>query len=232
MEREYSTPTAFDRAIKKAVRLPGVEHGGGYRQALRDRFLCRVFAGGNETFALKGGSGLLARIPEARATKDLDFATNEKCSSEDALAEMEKMGIEVVELPDAREKTIFCGPNGMRKIPKQDGGFTPKRYLEELPARGAFVAHDEEEIEPAMVEHFKDCPVDDVVTYCTACDAGVKMGKRTPCRCSTWSPVWSDGVGRGNNGHLQRNQAKIGRFLLQMSVFRSAMVKRRDVSNA
>ncbi|MGI6033053.1 MAG: hypothetical protein ACOX69_06510 [Coriobacteriales bacterium] len=64
------------------------------------------------------------------------------------------------------------------ELPEQDGGFAPKRYLEELPARGAFVAHDEEEIEPAMVEHFKDRPVDDVVTYCIACDAGVKMGKK------------------------------------------------------
>ncbi|MGI6216397.1 MAG: hypothetical protein ACOYIK_02175 [Coriobacteriales bacterium] len=103
----------------------------------------------------------------------------DRANVQDAVRSLiEKMGIEVVELPDAREKTIFCGPNGMREIPKQDGGFAPKRYLEELPARGAFVAHDEAEIEPAMVEHFKDCPVDDVVTYCIACDAGVKMGKK------------------------------------------------------
>ena len=87
----YDTPAAFDRAIKKAVRLSGGNLGEGYRQALRDRFLCRVFADRNETFVLKGGCSLLARIPNARATKDLDFATNTKCSAQNALEEMKKI---------------------------------------------------------------------------------------------------------------------------------------------
>ena len=91
MELAYATPAAFDRAVKKAMRRSGVEPGEGYHQALRDRFLCRVFADENETFVLKGGSGLLARIPDACATRDLDFATNEKGSAEDALAEMERV---------------------------------------------------------------------------------------------------------------------------------------------
>lgn len=91
MNHAYPSPDAFDRAVKKAVRQSGMEPGVGYRQALRDRFLCRVFSGGNETFVLKGGSGLLARIPNARATRDLDFATKEKVSAADALAEMERV---------------------------------------------------------------------------------------------------------------------------------------------
>ena len=91
MEHAYPTPGAFDRAVKKAVRLSGAEPGAGYRQALRDRFLCRVFSGGNDTFVLKGGSGLLARIPDARATRDVDFATSERVSAADALAEMERV---------------------------------------------------------------------------------------------------------------------------------------------
>ena len=91
MEHAYPTPGAFDRAVKKAVRLSGAEPGAGYRQALRDRFLCRVFSGGNDAFVLKGGSGLLARIPDARATRDVDFATSERCSADDALAEMERV---------------------------------------------------------------------------------------------------------------------------------------------
>lgn len=91
MERAFNSPAAFDRAVKRAVRRAGVEPGEGYRQALRDRFLCRVFANGNESFVLKGGSGLLARIPDARATRDLDFATSGRRSAEDALGEMERV---------------------------------------------------------------------------------------------------------------------------------------------
>lgn len=74
MQRSFETPEEFDRALKRAVS----EFGGSgdlYRQMLRDRFLCRVFSGGDTGFVLKGGSGLLARIPDARATRDVDFAT-------------------------------------------------------------------------------------------------------------------------------------------------------------
>ena len=58
---------------KKAVRDRGGDPGDGYRQALRDRFLCRVFSDPDGRFILKGGSGLLARIPDGRATRDIDF---------------------------------------------------------------------------------------------------------------------------------------------------------------
>ena len=110
MEHAYPTPGAFDRAVKKAVRLSGAEPGAGYRQALRDRFLCRVFSGGNDTFVLKGGSGLLARIPDARATRDVDFATSERVSAADALAEMERVA--AIDLGDGgalgHELIRFC----------------------------------------------------------------------------------------------------------------------------
>lgn len=62
----YQTPAEFDRALKRAVREAGGDPGAGYRQALRDRFLCRVFRGGRSDLVLKGGSGILARIPDAR----------------------------------------------------------------------------------------------------------------------------------------------------------------------
>lgn len=90
MGSAYPTPAAFDRALKSAVRATGGNPGEGYRQALRDRFLCRVFHGDNTSFVLKGGSGMLARIPDARATRDLDFATARRPSVEEALKEMRR----------------------------------------------------------------------------------------------------------------------------------------------
>lgn len=69
----YETPQAFDRALKKAIAAAGGDRGERYRQMLRDRFLCRVFSAEGNELVLKGGSGLLARIPDARATRDIDF---------------------------------------------------------------------------------------------------------------------------------------------------------------
>lgn len=82
----YENSGQFDRALKKAVRSRGGDPGDGYRQALRDRFLRRVFSDPDARFILKGGSGLLARIPDSHATRDIDFATTTRESSESALA--------------------------------------------------------------------------------------------------------------------------------------------------
>lgn len=46
-------------------------------QARFDRFLSRVFAEGDRSgWLLKGGTGLLARVPEARRTQDVDLAAS------------------------------------------------------------------------------------------------------------------------------------------------------------
>lgn len=42
-------------------------------QLVFDRFLCRVFAEPDSGFGLKGGTGMLARIPQGRATEDVDL---------------------------------------------------------------------------------------------------------------------------------------------------------------
>lgn len=85
---EWTSADQVDRAIKRAAKEAGGDVGSAYRQALRDRFLCRVFANGQSRFVLKGGSGLLARIPEARKTKDLDFAMIDVDSVDTAKGEL------------------------------------------------------------------------------------------------------------------------------------------------
>lgn len=84
----YENAGQLDRALKKAIKSAGGDPGEGYRQMLRDRFLCRVFSDPHGRFVLKGGSSLLARIPDARATKDIDFATSLRESPDTALASL------------------------------------------------------------------------------------------------------------------------------------------------
>lgn len=69
----YENGGQLDRALKRVVRDRGGDPGDGCRRALRDRFLCRVFSNPDGRFILKGGSGLLARIPDGRVTRDIDF---------------------------------------------------------------------------------------------------------------------------------------------------------------
>lgn len=89
---------------------------------------------------------------------------------------MRKMNIEVVELPDSRKRSIFCGTSFLMDAPKQDLGFAPKRYGEIADKRGYFTGDDPEVFHDKMVEHCSHIEPDEVVCYCTACDAGLEEG--------------------------------------------------------
>ena len=93
---------------------------------------------------------------------------------------MRKMGIEVVELPDAREKARFCGPSFLKEAPTQDASFAPWRYVEDAAERSIFVPHEADEIQRLLEEHCAAIEADEVCCYCTACDMGLEMGGKHP----------------------------------------------------
>lgn len=72
----------MEMAIKSATQAahnvgPSVSVVERIRQATFDRLLCRVFSEGlSSEWVLKGGTGMLARVPNARATKDIDLFVN------------------------------------------------------------------------------------------------------------------------------------------------------------
>jgi hypothetical protein len=81
-ERTYATGAAADAAIKSAARNAARSSSPSahdlINQAVFDRFLCRVFADDEPAFVLKGGTGMLARMPRSRATLDIDLASAER----------------------------------------------------------------------------------------------------------------------------------------------------------
>ncbi len=74
----YATPTAFRRALedrlKQRAKAEGLDLQRLMREVAFDRLLCRLFAGKNPPWILKGGYALELRMREARATKDIDLA--------------------------------------------------------------------------------------------------------------------------------------------------------------
>ncbi|GAB3847479.1 nucleotidyl transferase AbiEii/AbiGii toxin family protein [Nesterenkonia populi] len=87
----YPTPAAVDRAIKQAAKnqARGTKQNRGdlVTQTYRDRFLQRLFRY-EEGWVLKGGSGILARIPDGRSTQDLDLFRESATNLEEALESM------------------------------------------------------------------------------------------------------------------------------------------------
>ena len=78
-EPGYPDARAVESAIKDAAKNahtadPSRQVGDLIRQAYYDRFLCRVFSDSEDSeWVLKGGTGMLARVPTARRTLDADL---------------------------------------------------------------------------------------------------------------------------------------------------------------
>lgn len=77
--KSYSTPAGVEAAIKSAAHKaaavdPSIDIPARIRLEYFNRFLSRVFSDGNESeWLLKGGTGMLARVPSTRATNDVDL---------------------------------------------------------------------------------------------------------------------------------------------------------------
>jgi len=86
----YQSAKALRTALKHHAKNRGLLDGH-LESWLRDRFLCRVFhLKANSPWVLKGGTGMLARVPDARATTDVDiFRTG--VSIEQALKDLIKV---------------------------------------------------------------------------------------------------------------------------------------------
>ena len=73
----YSSPRALEMAIKEAARRSTQDTNRAISSFYLHRLLCRVFSKNPCPFVLKGGQGVLARIADARTTRDVDLTTSE-----------------------------------------------------------------------------------------------------------------------------------------------------------
>jgi Nucleotidyl transferase AbiEii toxin, Type IV TA system len=94
---DYPTWSSAEQALKAAATKRDSD-GHGFaltvgdqlQQARFDRILSRVFADGEQSgWLLKGGTGLLARIPDARRTQDVDLAASTD-DLDEAIADLER----------------------------------------------------------------------------------------------------------------------------------------------
>ena len=69
----YKTPKALEQAVKAAAKKSGRDTNKAIAGFYHDRFLCRVFAADEPAFVLKGGQSMLAKVPNARETRDVDL---------------------------------------------------------------------------------------------------------------------------------------------------------------
>jgi hypothetical protein len=99
MPEFYQDWTAVSQAMKSVAQVEfrsgASSHDVGARlvEARLDRFLCRVFAESEPSeWLLKGGSALLARVADARPTKDLDLLASSARDLDDAVRSLVAIG--------------------------------------------------------------------------------------------------------------------------------------------
>lgn len=77
MTNPPETPTAFKTSLRDRLKARAKSSGRPFneleREYLLQRFLARVFADPDSPWILKGGTGLLARLPGARHSQDIDL---------------------------------------------------------------------------------------------------------------------------------------------------------------
>lgn len=86
---KYKTPRALEQAVKAAASRSGRDTHEAISEFYHDRFLCRIFASNEPSFILKGGQSMLAKIPNARRTKDIDLL-GRTTDLEEALGELKR----------------------------------------------------------------------------------------------------------------------------------------------
>ena len=69
----YKSAAALEMAVKAAAAASPQDTNRAISSFYFHRLLCRIFAGGNDEFVLKGGQSMLARTVDARATRDIDL---------------------------------------------------------------------------------------------------------------------------------------------------------------
>lgn len=69
----YKSAAALEMAVKAAATASRLDTNRAIASFYFHRLLCRVFAGGNDAFVLKGGQSMLSRTVDARATRDIDL---------------------------------------------------------------------------------------------------------------------------------------------------------------
>lgn len=95
-EERYASAASVESAIREAARRtavgdPSTTTGDLIAQEYFRRFLSRIFSeAGDSGWMLKGGTGLLARVGSARATKDIDLFRADH-SLDGALADLRRL---------------------------------------------------------------------------------------------------------------------------------------------
>jgi hypothetical protein len=90
---------------------------------------------------------------------------------------LKKMNMEPIELNENRSKSRFCGISTLMPQSVQNIDLAPKRYGTE--SVGIFKDYPEEDRINLMEKHTQQFTTDRAVSYCTSCDAGIKIGKKS-----------------------------------------------------
>ncbi|MBP5211502.1 MAG: hypothetical protein J6Z30_01470, partial [Pyramidobacter sp.] len=103
------------------------------------------------------------------------WRSSDRAGEQNAVRELlSRMNARVLELPENREKSDFCGVSLLRPAPPRNLKMAPKRFVEN--AQGKFVPHTPEEQKQLMTEYCRRFGGTEVADYCHYCHEGLLLG--------------------------------------------------------
>lgn len=122
----------------------------------------------DDAFPLPDLTGLTATVQDCWRSRD-------RRAEQDAVRSLlSKMGVNVVELPENRERTRFCGASLYRPQPPRNPKLAPRYYVDG--AQGLFQPHTGDEQRALMADYCAQLKTDAVICYCHYCLEGLKLG--------------------------------------------------------
>lgn len=106
------------------------------------------------------------------------WRSKENLSEQEAVREiLRRMNLKIVEMPENRAETKFCGVSLYQPQPPRNPKLAPRRFLHD--AQGLFREHTPEQKKSLMQEHCAQIRTEKVVAYCHYCVRGLKLGGKT-----------------------------------------------------
>lgn len=87
---------------------------------------------------------------------------------------LHRMNVNVVELNECRDNSMFCGTTLYAPQPEENVTFAPVRFGRD--AAGLFVPRSTDEQRELMRKHCEMIETDKVVCYCVPCTKGIRLG--------------------------------------------------------
>lgn len=182
---------SIQQRLKNRAGSSGRPVGELRRQYVMTRFLARVFTADPDGWILKGGTGMMVRLPVARYSRDIDLMSTDFTNAADAISKLEEVlrhDVDAFDYTIARKKHLADGKGTQLSVQARLGTVVFETFSIDLVTHHGLIGPVEIYPIPQIIDERDPADLVQVrVSYCRS-DRGQAMRHvRTPPTCRSAS---------------------------------------------